>query len=71
MRGPAGGSEERFVGFGNDDLLVGTFPEHDERYADFSDADVATIRAVWRFTVTSPERVHALIRAASLDDSRV
>lgn len=63
MRGAAGGSEERFVGFGNDDLLVGTFPEHDERYADFSDADAATIRAVWRFTVTSPERVHALIRA--------
>jgi len=63
VTGAADGGEERFVGFGNDDLPVGTFSEHDEQYADFSEADVATIQAVWRFTVTSPERVYALIRA--------
>lgn len=38
-------------------------PENDPRYADFSPEDVATVQAVWRYTVTSPERIHALIRS--------
>lgn len=54
---------ETFTGFGDDDLVIGQFPEHDPRYADFSPEDVATIQAVWRYTVTSPERIHALIRS--------
>ena len=30
---------------------------------DFSAEDVATIQAVWPYTVTSPERAHALVHA--------
>lgn len=52
-----------FVGFGSDDLVIGQFDPDGERHADFSAQDVDTIRAVWRYTVTSPERIHALIRA--------
>jgi O-methyltransferase len=63
VTGPVGGDEGRFVGFANDDLVIGAFPEHDPQYVDFSAADVATVHAVWRYTVTSPERVYALIRA--------
>ena len=63
MAGTARDDEGRFVGFANDDLVIGTFPDRDPQYVDFSAADVATVHAVWRYTVTSPERVYALIRA--------
>ena len=55
-------SEGFFAGFGKDDLAIGTFPRDDPRYADFSPADVDTVETVWRYTVTSPERIYALIR---------
>lgn len=51
------------MGFGDDDLPVGDFPASDPRYADFSAEDANIIRKVWRYTVTSPERIHALIEA--------
>jgi Macrocin-O-methyltransferase (TylF) len=63
VAGTAHDDEGRFVGFANDDLVIGTFPDRDPQYVDFSAADVATVHAVWRYTVTSPERVYALIRA--------
>src|ERR1022692_2565529 len=62
MVGPAD-RDEVLVGFGNDDGLVGEFPVADPRYADFSPEDVATVEAVWSYTVTSPERIYALIRS--------
>jgi O-methyltransferase len=55
--------DDRLVGFGNDDEPIGEFPAADPRYADFSETDIATVEAVWRYTVTTPERIYALIRA--------
>jgi O-methyltransferase len=57
------GEGERLVGFGDDTLTIGEFPSTDPLYADFSAGDVAATRAVWRYTVTTPERIYALIRA--------
>ena len=59
----ADGDPGVFVGFGADDLVIGQFEPDGERHADFSAQDVDTIRIVWRYTVTSPERIHALICA--------
>jgi len=62
VTGAIGGDEERFVGFADDDLAIGAFPEGDPQYVDFSAADVATVHAVRRYTVTSPG---ACVRANS------
>ena len=54
---------DKLVGFGDDNVSVGDFDSSDERYADFSNEDIEIIRKVWRHTVTSPERIYALIRS--------
>jgi O-methyltransferase len=55
--------EPLLAGFGNDSTPIGRFDVSDPAYADFSADEIETIETVWSETVTSPERIVALIRA--------
>ncbi len=49
------------IGFGHDDVVLEGFDE--SPYVDFQPLDVQIIKAVWRYTVTSPEKLYSLIQA--------